>query len=404
MFIARLPILNRHHDVYGYQLLYHNQGTDPVKTSNGTKLLQDTASIVSALFENGLETVVGSHWIFLSVDLPFLSSRGIELLDPAKVVLVIPFEQAAPPNLEETLISLRKKGFRFAAKGTYTYPNDTLRLLDLVDFITLDFHVISPSRLEGFLKTMRDYQKILLAEKIETQEAFKRAESMGFDLFQGLYFSKPEFIVQSQQPSTTKLFYFQMILEIKKEEPSFQKLAQLIQKDVSFAYRLLKVASNKTEEVAIESIKQALILMGLQELERWLQILLLQDLGHRKPKVLIELALARSHFAETLAGLSRQRDLRQAASMMGLFSVLDGILDLPMDLAFENISVDTRVTEALIKKEGPLFPYLSLILAYEEGDWERVQSEAVTLNTNTDAVSTAYRSSLAWAKGTMNNL
>lgn len=402
MLIARLPILNRHHEIYGYQLLYHNQGQ--AKTNAGATLLQDTASVVSALFENGLETVVGSHWIFLTVDLPFLSSRGIELLDPGKVVLAIPFEQAPPSNFEETLVALRKKGFRFAAKGAYVHHAEALRVLDLVDFITFDLHDISPSRLEGLIKILRDRQKILLAERIETQAAFQRAETMGFDLFQGFYFSKPEIIVQSQQPSTTKLFYFQMILEIKKEEPSFQKLAQLIQKDVAFAYRLLKVASNKTEEPAIESIKQALILMGLQELERWLQILLLQDLGHQKPKALMELALVRSHFAETLAGLSNQRDLKQAASMMGLFSVLDGILDLPMVQAFENISVDIRVTEALINNQGPLFPYLSLILAYEAGDWDGVQSEAVKLQTNTEIVSTAYRSSLAWAKGTMSNL
>lgn len=402
MFIARQPILNRQNEVYGYQLLYRSQGQ--AKTYDGTNPLQDTASVVTTLMENGLETVVGSHWIFLPVDHAFLTSRGMEWLSPEKVVLSVTLEQALSSALEETLASLRKRGFRFAAKGPFLHHAEALKFIDLFDYVSFNLQDTSLSRLDGAIKAIRGRQKILLAERIETPVAFKRAESMGFDLFQGFYFSKPEIVAHSQQPSTTKLFYFQMILEIKKEEPSFQKLAQLIQKDVAFAYRLLKVASNKTEEPAIGSIKQALVLMGLQELERWLQILLLQDLGHQKPKALMELALSRSHFAETLAGLTGERDLKQAASMMGLFSVLDAILDLPMVQAFENISVDQRVVDALIHGNGPLFPYLDLILAYENGDWDKVQTETARLQTNKDAVASAYRSSLFWAKSTLNNL
>lgn len=198
--------------------------------------------------------------------------------------------------------------------------------------------------------------KILLAEKVEDISVFEAAKALGFSLFQGYFFSKPQIVSGRNHKSTTKAQYASIISELKKEEPSYQALAEIIEKDVNLAYRVMRIISARAGDDLVYSIKRALTYMGLKEIERWISILMIQDLGENKPKELITLSLVRTKFSEAIALHCRLKKIKHEASMMGLFSTLDAILDQNMADALSDISLPNSIKDTLIKHEGVLMP------------------------------------------------
>ncbi len=401
MYIARQAIFNRSLKVYGYELLFRG-GIGSVGF-DGVSPVQASASVLGSLFENGIHQITDDRMAFINFDSELLQSDTVELIEPDRLVVEVLEDTCVDEALIQRILTLKEKGYKIALDD-FDESRSTNELIPYADIIKYDIIATPLHQIKGDVKQMLARKKILLAEKIETEEEFKKAKSMGFHLFQGFFFSKPCLISRSRTLTTVKSQYTKIISELKKEDASFQALADIIEKDASLAYRLVRVSSARAGKDMIYTIRQALVYMGLKEIERWISVLMMQELNHLKPDELMRVSLIRSKFAEQTALHSKVRDLRYEASIMGLFSTIDAMLDQSMKDALENISLPVTIMDALIKNDGVLYPIYRLVTEYEKGDWSGAEESMKELKLQKDEIYHDYLLAVKWTKEIMDTI
>ncbi|OXS27521.1 MAG: hypothetical protein BI182_14415 [Acetobacterium sp. MES1] len=402
MFIARQPIFNVDLDVYGYELLFRLNSQS--SQFGGISSQGATAAVLTGLYEAGIENIIEDKRAFINFDEIFIYSDALELIKPDQMVVEMLEKVKIDDSLIARIQSIREKGYQIALDDfEETFQNYPLS--PLADIIKYDLIATPLASVASDAADALAQGKVLLAEKVETRDEFLQARDMGFTLFQGYFFSKPVIAGQSVNKSPTKFQYFRLIEELKKEDPSYDALAELIQQDVTLAYRVMRMASIRSNHDLVSSIRNALTYMGLNEIERWFNILMLQDLGQEKPAELMKIALIRSRFAQTLAKRALMTyNAQHGAAMMGLFSVLDGILDQTMDEALAGIALPPAILDALIKGEGVLYPIYQLMLAYEKGDWATTLKRSQELKIEEYILYHDYREAIAWANEIILNI
>ena len=398
MFIARQPIFNKVMEVYGYELLFR-EGSDSTNFS-GASATHATASVISGLFESGIDQIVDDKRAFINFDAAFINSDFPELIESHRLIIEVLEDVIVDAQLIDRLTSLKQKGYRIALDD-FEADYDAYPLVPLADIIKYDLMTTPLHSIVGEVKTALNQNKVLLAEKVETEAEFIEAKKMGFTLFQGFFFSKPSIIGKANHKANTKAQYSRIISELVKEEPSYQILAEIIEKDVNLAYRVMRIISNRAGDDLVYSIKRALTYMGLKEIERWINILMMQDLGSHKPKELMILSLVRTKFAEAIAVHANLKKYKYEASMMGLFSTIDAMLDQNMSDALEGISLPKSIKDSLIEHEGILMPIFNLVNAYEHGDWEKSNALVQSLKLNEEDLFESYMDSVKWARETV---
>ena len=398
MFIARQPIFKRNLEIYGYELLYRSSSTSV--QFDGTLSHVATATVIGGLFESGIEHIIENKRAFINFDENFIHSDSLELIEPDKLIIEMLEDVEINQALIERLKILKNKGYKIALDD-FIEKYEDYPLIPYADIIKFDLIATPLETIETDVHLALSQRKILLAEKIETKEEFLKAKEMGFHLFQGYFFSKPDIAGRMCDKFPSKIQYIRLIKELKKEEPSYQKLAEIVKNDVKLAYRLMRVISVRSGDELIYSIKKALVFMGLKEIERWIHILMIRDIGESKPEELVRVSLVRTKFAEAIALYGKFKNMKYEASMMGLFSVLDAVLDTTMEEALEGIAIPESIKNALIYGKGALNDVYKLIIAYERGNWEEVITFSEKVDINVDVLFEEYLNSVKWAKGTL---
>ena len=373
MFIARQPIFDKTKEVYGYELLF--RGSNTSDAYNGTSAESSTAVVLGGLFEIGVDKIVGDKKAFVNFNYNSLMSNSIELVDPSTLIIEVLEDVEVDARLMRRLDSLHKEGYRIALDDFVQSIKD-FKIVPVADIIKYDLIATPLDTIQDEVMEALRRKKVLLAEKVETEEEFIAARKMGFQLFQGYFFSKPVIIagLKGKKPDIT--IYRRILNELHQEEPSFQGLAEILETDVSVAYRLVNVVSKKNEHDIQKGLKSALVKMGLTDFERWVHIMMLQDLSVNKPHELIRTSLIRSKFGELVANNTGSLYTRASeVSLMCLFSVLD----------------------ALVKREGPLEPVLELAEAYEQADWEKLDRIASKLGIDSNRLGGWYMESIEWS-------
>lgn len=398
MFIARQPIFSRNLEVYGYELLFRSGNQSHL--FDGVSSIQATATVVGGLFEAGINQIVEDKKAFINFDAEFLHSDMPEIIGPEHLIIEVLEDVVVDEALIARIRDLKTRHYKIAlddfVESYIDYP-----LVPFADIIKFDILNTPLDLIKNEVRLALLQKKTILAEKVETEEEFNKAKVMGFHLFQGYFFSKPNIVAHSNSQTTTKIQYLRLLTELKKEEPSYQVLAEIIEKDMMLAYRLMRVIKGRAGDDLIYSIKRALTYMGLKELERWVSILMLRDLSSHKPQELMRLALVRTKFSELTAMNGTLKNMKHEASMMGLFSTLDAMLDQNMADALEGIMLPISISEALIKEAGVLGPLLSVIFAYEKGDWESGQSYAEAVGVSEEQLYDDYCKAIHWARDIM---
>lgn len=401
MYIARQPIFDKTKDVYGYELLFRHSNTSATYT--GTSAESSTAVVLGGLFELGVDKIVGNKKAFVNFNYNSLLSNSIELVDPSTLIIEVLEDVEVDNRLMRRLESLRKEGYRIALDD-FVHSVKDYKMVPVADIIKFDLIATPLKTIQDEVIEALNRRKILLAEKVETEEEFLEARKMGFHLFQGYFFSKPVIVagLKGKKPDIT--IYRRLLNELHAEDPSFHVLSEILETDVSVAYRLVNVVSKKGGHDIQKGLKSALIKMGLTDFERWVHIMMLQDLSVNKPHELIRTSLIRSKFGELVAlncGSLYQR--ASEVSLMCLFSVLDAMLDLTMDEAMTDLSISDDIKSALIERKGPLEPVLKLAEAYERGEWEEIDKLSKQLSIDSNRLVNWYMDSINWAENIMKN-
>jgi EAL and modified HD-GYP domain-containing signal transduction protein len=396
-FIARQPIFDEHQSVFGYELLFRS-GLDNVFRSSDpdqatSKVLTDSLSLFS------MATLTGGKRGFINI------TRDILLKD---YVFLIPNEQIVVEVLEtirpdaEVIEACRrlKEGGYLLAMDDFVYSEAYQPLVDLADFIKVDFLQTQDGERKGVMEKCRAKEVRFLAEKVENLKTFDEARKIGYSFFQGYFFSKPTVLTRKDIPKF-KLHYLRILQEIHRPEMNFNRLGEYIKQEISLSYKLLRYINAPVNGLQqhIRSIAHALVILGYNQLYRWLTLLLFTSgsLDSRN-RALLQTALARARMTELLGHGKMAPGEQEGLFLVGIFSLLDALLNEPMEQALARLKLPDPVIKALVRREGIYAPFLALAMACEEADQDNIAQCAAACGLDADAVNNAQAKALIWVE------
>jgi c-di-GMP-related signal transduction protein len=395
VFIARQPILDGDLKTFGHELLYRSSTANFYGGTDST--LASLEVINNSFFSFDIGQLVGDTRAFINFDRELLLKDSALVLPPNAVVLEVLETTAIDEDVLAACGRLHERGYLVAADDIAA-ADQTQRLLEIADFIKVDFRLAPPDERKKIVDRY-GARHTCLAEKVETQEDYEEAKRLGYRLFQGYFFARPA-LMKGQQIAGYKLNYLRILSAVQRPELEFAELERLILQEPSVAYKLLRYANSAlfAQRSKVDSIKRALVILGERELRKWASIVLLLHLATDKPDALINCALVRAHFCETLAQLSGNGGRKQDFFLLGMFSLLDAMTGLPLETALRQISLPPEV-EAVLEGDSGKSPFSAayqLVEAYEQGNWELVNSEASVLRVEGDEVRHTYLEAVNW--------
>ena len=353
-FLARQPILGRDQNLFAYELLFRAAGEH--EDANITDSAAATAAVISHASQLGMEQVVGEQLAFVNVDEFVLLSDFVRFLPPHKVILEILETVKPTPRLLARVVELKQLGFKFALDDVVAFSPDVDSLVALVDIIKVDIQGVARADLATLTRALRRPQKKLLAEKVETQEEFHLCLELGFDYFQGYHFARPHMLSGKKiAPSDVVIL---ALLDLLKSQADDRTIETAVKRDALVSLNLLRLVNSRAARPGqrIDSLAQALQLLGRRQLQRWLQILLYTAPGDavelRSP--LLQMASTRGKLLELMSLKVTPEDPAAAdtAFTVGIMSLAEAMLSVPMHDILENVDVATEVRAALIDRTG----------------------------------------------------
>lgn len=398
-FVARQPIFDRNRHLYAYELLYRSG--QALNEFDGTEASSATQQVIShALFSFGLENILCGKKAFLNFNHQ-LVKEGFHLSLPPQSTVIEILETVEPTaDLIALCHSIREQGYSIALDDFVASP-EIEPLTHLAQLIKVDVRVTDKTEQQRLLRAYRPRGIAFLAEKVETHEEFEWTRAAGYDYFQGYFFARPV-VVQGKQLAAAKLNCLRLLSELNKPDLDFKRLEALVLADVSLAYKLLRYVNSAVfaRRSQIQSIERALAILGSNEIRRWAALATLPTLATDKPGELTTLAIVRARFCERLvqlSGIARQNE----AFLMGMFSLLDALLDQPLDEALHAMPLGADIVEALLgtaPADSILSKIYRLTRCYEHGDWDEVEALAQGCGFPGSAAGDAYVEAALWAQ------
>jgi EAL and modified HD-GYP domain-containing signal transduction protein len=284
------------------------------------------------------------------------------------------------------------------ALDDFFFKSELLPLIQISKTIKIDFRSTPIQTIEAYVKHLAPFSINLLAEKIETHEEFEQALELGFVFFQGYFFCKPE-IMSGKDIAPNKLTLLQVVGEINRNNCDLDKLAEIINRDVSITYKLLRYINSayfrRSQE--IQSIQHAVVMLGEKEIKKFISLVATAALGEDKPSELIRSSIIRARMCELLGSLDGLHLDKFELFLVGLFSRIDAMLDNPMEEVLDQLPLSPNVARALIEGDGPLADILQLIGAYETGDWDHFAQVKNKLAIDDSKIPDFYIEAIGWA-------
>lgn len=398
-YAARQPILDRNKELIGYELLFRDGVDNVFPNIDGDEAT--SRLIEGSQFNFGLEDFTDNKPAYINFTLDTLLKGYPTLLDKNGVVIEI-LETVQPgKRLLAIVKDLKEKGYTLALDD-YVHQPVWRHFYPFIDIIKVDFLTCDMETVKTIIKDLKPYPHIkLLAEKVETYELYNQAFELGFEYFQGFFFSKPE-MVQSKTLPPSGMALAELLYETSSIEMDLKKITDVFERDVNLSYKLLRYSNSAafTRRFEIDTIKQALIVLGANEIKKLLSLLFAAQVSADKPLELISLSLTRARFCELLAISHRKLKDTGMAFLTGMMSLMDAILDEEMDSIMLKLPLSNEIKTALLNNEGLLAEYLNLVTLYEHGDWQAAKEKAQQLNLG-DEVSDAYHEALNWVSEQM---
>lgn len=404
IFIGRQPILDRSGNINAYELLYRNSESNSFPDINPE---QATISVlINTFLSIGIDQVTSGVRSFINFSGELLAQDTFMYLNPEQVVIEILEDVEITPALLSRLRMFKEAGFTLALDDFILQDQYLLhtQLFELVDIIKVDFMMTDMEQKTRISTFLRQYPSIvLLAEKVETEAEYQLALKSGYDLFQGYFFAKPEIIKSAEIPFNT-LVHMQIIDYFRKDDQSINQLSELIMRDVSISYKLLRFINSLAFDIPrqISSIKQAIMLIGLNDTKKWLQVLMLHDLGRElqdgRVNALVELSLRRARTCELLAKYKKKTN-KDEYFLTGMFSMIDAVMRRKWDDILPLLSLSDGIMDTLNGKMTEMGVYLELVKAVERFDWETVERLSGALSIPKKVLSDISLQAMQWSHG-----
>jgi EAL and modified HD-GYP domain-containing signal transduction protein len=392
-FAARLPILTRDERVFAYKLLFR-AGLDnyfpQVDGDMASRGVIDMSSLI------GLTTLSNNLPAFIVTTRDILIGEYLALLPPDKVIAEIPDSVAIDAEVLHACNQLKKSGSAIALSNFRA--NDPRQELEAIaDFVKIDIKGSSLEEVSAMAQRFRARGPRLIAEKVETRDDFEFAKNEGINFFEGYFFRKPE-MMRARGAQSYRTVYLRLLAAISKPALDWKELERIIKSDPMLYYRLLRYLNSALFGLRgeVKTIGQALTILGENEIRRWCRLSGMLELSRNKPSDLALSSLVRARFAESLGARVNvdDTDLFQ----VGLLSLMDAILEIPMREVLEGLPLDESVKTVLLENKGPLAPVFDLMLAMEAGIWPRIESLASQLGIEQEFIAKSYWGAMDWAQ------
>jgi len=394
-YVARQPILNIDQKVVAYELLFRdgksntfpnidpNQATSNILTNNHLTL--------------GLEQVTSDLPAYINFHAETLISHFPSFLDPKNVVLEILEDVPVTDELLSACKELHAKGYKLALDD-FDFDEKWHAFYPFVDIIKIDVLQFSILEISKLVRSLAGLDVVLLAEKVETLQQFEKLKMLGFTLFQGYFFAKPEMLKQ-RKITTAKQNILELISQSSQVDLDMNKISAVFAVDPGLTYKLLRFINSPTygSSQEITSLKHALAYIGQVELKKFIALLALSDLSSDKNPEIMRLSLARAKFCEQIALCRFESENPPKAFLTGILSLIDGILDHELEYVLDVLPVHGEIKSALRYEQCDLANYLRLVKKIELGLWQEGETIAKRIQLEGEICFQAYKDSLSWA-------
>jgi EAL and modified HD-GYP domain-containing signal transduction protein len=362
--VGRQPILDRDLQTYGYELLYRNRGAGPAGLDGD---LVTARTMLNGFLEFGLQQLAGPHRVFINLTRPFFTDIQPLPVDKSRVVLEILEDIEVDQALTDGLKRLRRLGYQLALDD-YRFEPRWEPVLPHVHVVKVDIVGLDLRAHADEIAALKARGITLLAEKVETRAEFELAAKLGFDLFQGYFFARPE-VVSGKRVQTNHRVMMSMLTRITDPGCSIEELTGLISQDAALSYKILRFINSAALGLPrkVDSLRQAVIYIGLERLRGWATLFTMAGMTGKPPE-LITSSLVRADLCHALTRAVGGGD-PDSAYTIGLLSVLDALLDRPMTELVAELPLPAPMAQALVDHAGSYGPTLDCAVALEQGRW-----------------------------------
>lgn len=402
MLATLIPLFNDNSEVRAYSLATQKENKLLSPLYMGTAAFDGAVRVngLEVIDNIGLENLSGERKVFVELT-QFSVFSEIETdckVSFDRVVFLIDTTIKPREDYINRITQLKSKGFRFALKKLglqdFAAYNEILKLMD---YFFVDHKKINVQKAkEIFGKAYPELK--LVAVNVDTKEEYESLASHGrFDLYEGHFFRMPVTSGDTEL-SPLKISYLELLKVVNTPDFDITDAADVIGHDTALVVELLKMANRMSVNSEITSIRHAAAMIGQKELKKWINSAVTKELCSDKPNEITRISLIRARFAENLAPFFDLAMKDQELFLMGLFSVLDVILDKPMEEALSMIVVSKEIQQALVEKKGELAPVLDFVIEYEDASWQEISRLIIMNDMDMDMVYKAYVDALAWFK------
>ena len=394
VYIARQPILNNNGKIVAYELLYRGKS----KTMDMSDGNAATLNVINNTFINiGFDDVIGRGKAFVNFTGDLIKNDVPTMFNNEKIVIEILEDVKLDGELVNKVLKLKRLGFTIALDDfVLNYKNE--ELIPLSDIIKIDFLLTDRDERLKIAYKLKGLDVELLAEKVETYEEYIEAQKLGCTYFQGFFFEKPQ-IIKARNLKSLNINHLKALEELRKEEPDYKKLTKIIKRDFSMTFKFLKLVNSVAfySRKRVESLDIAIIRIGLNEISKYIFVLMLEDLTIGSPQAIVETVLIRAKFLESVSKNTKYRENNDNFFLTGLFSLIDVIMNKSTKEALNEIPISMEIKNALSGEEENIYSkMIDLVRSYERGDFDKIDELVNYFELDLSKTNEEYFKAIKW--------
>jgi c-di-GMP-related signal transduction protein len=391
--VARQPILTRGQKIFAYELLFRDGLRDYVTHEGAAVASHSTLDITTLM---GLDVLCDGRLAFINCNREDLLNEYVTQLPTSQTVVEILETVAPDDDIVAACRQLKQAGYRIALDD-FGVDDPREPLIELADIIKVDLRATPPEQAAEMVKRYKRRGCRMLAEKVETYDEFAAAANAGFEYFQGYFFRKPQLLARGQMPAN-RLSYLRLLQAASNPEFDAREIESVVKSDASFCYRLLRYLNSARFSFLseIHSVRHAISMLGEYEVGRWVRMVAMFGASQGRPSDLLLSGLVRARFCELMPRAKPQ--VKSDVFLMGLLSLMDSILEIPMEMVLGSVPIAQEIKAALLNEPSPLRPLYLLMLALESGKWHEVDELSHEFRLSESEVATRYWEAMRWAR------
>jgi len=398
-FLCREPVLDSAEHLVGYELALRNRHSLIDNIPDDMVILMHDQMLLKSILDLGVKRLLQGKQAFVEVSPLILDDPLLEQLPGHNIVLVIQPRDEFAEQIISRCRQLKERGYKFALDNLRNRP-EHLPWLHLADYVR--FHISRIDALElgkEVVAILKAAVRPLIAMGVDSEEHFEACRKLAFDYFEGYYFTRP--LLSSTHSLDNHRLKVIKLLNLVRSHAEIKELEANVKRDVAITYRILRYINSPANGLMqeIRSIAHALTLLGYDQMYRWLTLLLFTgEKTDARSQTLLKNALVRARLVELLGSGKLPASEQDGLFLVGILSLLDALLKVPMEIALADLHLSQQVTLALLQGEGIYAPFLDLSIACEEFDQEQVGALAAVCGLDAAKVNAAHLDALVWAE------